>query len=129
MQGIIERLLEKKEVEGDMDTGGVKGKIERVKRFAERNYHKKVSLRDAAAAVSLSPKYLSRLFKQTTGMGFMAYKLEIKIKKAKQLLRKTDYNIDQISYKMGYENPESFIRIFKKLAGYTPTEYREKYRI
>jgi len=123
---IIERLLETKQGEADIENLGIEGKIERVKRFVERNYHKKVCLKHAAAAVYLSTKYLSRIFKQNTGIGFSDYKLKIKVEKAKELLRKTGYNIDQISDKMGYQNTESFIRIFKKFTGYTPTEYRNK---
>jgi two-component system response regulator YesN len=122
---IIERILEtKKEV--DIDTVNIEGKIERVKRFVQRNYHKKVCLKDAAQAVYLSPKYLSRVFKQSTGKSFSEYKSKIKMEKAKELLSETGYNVNQLAEKLGYENAESFIRIFKKLAGYTPTEYRKK---
>jgi len=124
---IIERLLESKKGEADIDTLGIKGKIEKVKRFAERNYHKKVSLKDAAQSVYLSPKYLSRIFKQSTGKSFSDYKLKIKIEKAKELLIKTGYNINQVAEKLGYENVESFIRLFQRFARYTPTEYRKKF--
>jgi len=125
---IIERLLESKKGEGDIDYRGIEGKIEKVKRFVEMNYHKKVRLKDAAQAVYLSPKYLSRIFKQSTGKGFSEYKLKIKIEKAKELLGKTGYNVNQVAEKLGYENVESFIRLFKRLAKYTPTEYRKKFR-
>lgn len=126
---IIEKILEAKKGVGDINTSDVKGKIERVKRFAERNYHKRVCLKDVAALVYLSPKYLSRIFKQNTGMEFSEYKLEIKIKRAKEFLKKTGCNINQISYKLGYQNTESFTRIFKRITGYTPREYRDKNRI
>jgi len=126
---IIERLLETKKREGDVNTMDIKGKIEKIKRFIERNYHKKVRLKDLTAVVYLSTKYLSRIFKQVTGMGFREYKLKIKVEKAKELLKKTGYNIDQISDKTGYQNTESFIRIFKKFTGYTPKEYRDKEKI
>ena len=126
---IIERLLETRRGEGDIDITDMKGKIERIKYFVQRNYHKRVTLEDAARLVYLSPKYLSRIFQQNTGMGFNKYKLEIKIKKAKELLKKTGYNIGQISDRLGYQNIESFVRIFKKFIGYTPTEYRDKVKI
>lgn len=122
----IEDLLEATEKKSSIDTSSIRGKIERVRHFAERNYHKKVCLKDAAQAVCLSPKYLSRIFKENTGIEFSQYKLEIKIAKSKELLEKSGYNIDQISDIMGYQNIESFTRIFKKLTGYTPTEYRKR---
>ena len=126
IKGSIEDLLEATEKKNMADTNSTKGKIERVKHFAERNYHKKVCLKDAAKVVYLSPKYLSRIFKQNTGVDFSQYKLEIKITKSKELLEKTGYNIEQISDMLGYQNIESFIRIFKKLTGCTPAAFRKK---
>lgn len=45
---------------------------------------------------------------------------------AKDLLAESNEPVEQIAYKTGYENPESFMRIFKKITGLTPTEYRKK---
>ena len=101
------------------------GKIERVKDFLDRNYHKRVSLRDVAELVCLSPKYLSRLFREKTGTGFNEYRLRIKIERAGKILRETGLTVNEISYRLGYSNMESFIRMFKKIKGMTPTEYRE----
>ena len=123
---IIERLLNSKEGTIDLDSGDVEGKIERVKRYLERNYNKKVSLKIASETVYLSPKYLSRIFKHRTGIKFNEYKLKIKTEKGKEFLDQGGYNINQIAYKLGYKNTESFMRLFKKNTGYTPTEYRKK---
>ncbi|HNX82312.1 MAG TPA: response regulator [Candidatus Omnitrophota bacterium] len=123
---IIDAVLEKKKGGVDGEPSNVKGKIEKVKRFIERNCFKKITLIDAAASVCLSPKYLSRLFKQSVKMGFSDYKLKIKIAKAKQLLVKANYNINQLSDKLGYQNAESFIRQFKRFTGLTPTAFRKK---
>lgn len=120
---IIVRMLGEKDSEGIPDTGNISAKIAKVKKFIERNYDKKVSLDDAAAHTGLSPKYLSRVFEDEAGMGFSDFKAGVKIKKAKEFL-KQGYNINQISDKLGYQNSESFIRTFKKLAGSTPAEYR-----
>jgi two-component system response regulator YesN len=123
---IIGRLLSETRAEGDLETGGMEGKIERVKHLLEVNYHKRVSLQDAAEIVCLSPKYLSRIFKERTGMGFSEYKLKVKIAEARKILDQTGKSIDQISYDMGYQNPESFIRMFKKMTRMTPTGYRRR---
>ena len=124
---IIEKFLAKPFV--TLGTGdGMKSKIEKVKRFAERNFHKKISLKHAAKSVYLCPKYLSRLFKQTTGMGFGQFRVSIAIKKSKELLENTDFTIEQIAFQVGYQNSESFIRIFKKITGLTPTEYRKQFQ-
>lgn len=119
---LIESLLEKKQKE-------VKGIIEKLKYFIEKNFHKNINLKEASDVVCLSPKYISRIFKDNTGMGFNVYKLKIKMSRAKELLCTTEYNINEISYKTGYLNVESFIRIFKKIEGITPTQYRHSARV
>lgn len=123
---VIEKVLETKRGESDVNATDTVGKIEKIKSFIERNCYKKINLKDAANAVFLSPKYLSRIFKEFTGVTFSEYKLKIKTEKAKELLTGSGLNVNQISDKLGYENVESFIRQFKKLAGATPTEYRKK---
>ena len=122
----IENFLGTKRGQPDTDAIDAKEKVERVKDFIRRNVFKKVTLNDAAGAVFLSPKYLSRIFKEHTGKGFSEYKLKLKIEEAKNFLAKTGYNVGQISDRLGYENPESFIRQFKKFIRSTPTEYRNK---
>lgn len=122
---IIEKLLGEKESAGIPDTGNIKAKIEKVKKFIERNFDKKVSLSDASEYAGLSPKYLSRAFEDIASVGFSEYKSGVKVKKAQELL-KQGFNINQISDKLAYANAESFIRTFKKFTGSTPALYREK---
>ncbi len=123
---IIEKNLENKRGLNDINSSDTKGKIEKVKDFIERNCFKKTRLTDAAGIIYLSPKYLSRIFKQNTGESFSRYRLKIKIEKAKEFLLKTGYNVNQIAEKLAYENTESLIREFKKITGFTPTKYRKK---
>ena len=108
---------------GDMT---VLNKIEHVKGFIEGNCFKKITLRDAAEIVYMSPKYLSRLFRENTGMGFNEYKLKVKMDQAKNMLKTTGLGIKQISAKLGYINTESFIRQFEKIVKNTPSGYRRK---
>lgn len=122
----IEGVLAKKRGEPEVSASSIEQKIEKVKRFIERNKFKKTTLKEAAACVYLSPKYLSRAFKELTGRSFGNYRLGIKMAAAKELLQKSGYNINQIAGRLGYENSESFIRQFKKRAALTPTEFRRK---
>ncbi len=125
---IIDRLLLKRKGAPEIDVSDTEGKIQKVRHFIERNWYKKTTLKEAAEGVCLSPKYLSRVFKEVTGAGFNEYRLKVKTNEAKKLLQESALNINQISDRLGYENTESFIRIFKKITHITPTEYRKKIR-
>jgi YesN/AraC family two-component response regulator len=122
----IEKLLESKGKAVDADSEDTEGKIDRIKHYVARNWHQKITLGDAAARVALSPKYLSRIFSERVGMTYSEFCIDVKISKAQEMLDNTGYNIDQVSDKIGYKNAESFVRIFKKRTGFTPTEYRSK---
>lgn len=124
---VMEKLLEKAERNGQT-AYDIASKINRVKSFVQRNCIKKLNLTDAAEVVCLSPKYLSRVFKEHTGEAFSSFRLGLKMERAKALLKDSEYNIDEIADRMGYENTESFIRMFEKMTDHTPTEYRKKVR-
>jgi two-component system response regulator YesN len=125
MKEVIERLLSAlgRPADGpDLKDAG--SRIRRIKEFVERNCFKKITLADAAKAVSLCPKYVSRIFKEEAGTGFARYRIGVQMEKAKELLAKNSCNINELSDRLGYQNPESFIRQFKKFTGLTPSEYR-----
>ncbi len=122
----IEKLLENKKYRAKPGSSEMQNKVERVKRLIERNWTKKLSLKSAAEIVSLTPKYLSRLFKEISGKGFKEFEIGAKIERAKKLLRNTPHTVSEISNTMGFANPESFIRIFKKYVKLTPKEFRKK---
>jgi YesN/AraC family two-component response regulator len=123
-EAAIEKILRRSRWPAGIEGEDIEGKMERVKVFLRRNVHKKVTLEAAAAVVALSPKYLSRIFQEVTGRKFNQYKLELKIEQAEEWLAATGHSVDMIAYSLGYLNAESFIRIFKKFTGLTPTTYR-----
>jgi two-component system, response regulator YesN len=125
----IENLLINKHLSKGSDDQGIKSKMEKITTFITRNSHKKIMLDDVAKFIFLSPKYLSRVFKEELGVGFKEYVLKVKMEDAKKILTNSEETINEISYKYGYKNTESFIKIFKKETGLTPTEYREKGKI
>lgn len=105
---------------------GIHAKIEQAKQFIERNFDKKISLKDVAGQIFLSPKYFSRIFKEITGRGFNDYRLSVKIQQACGLLKNSDYRVTEIASRLGYQNLESFIRMFEKIMKSSPTQYRRK---
>ncbi len=99
--------------------------VAEAKKYIEENYAKELSLDDTARQVNISPYYFSRLFKSTTGISFIEYLTEYRIKKAKEFMENPRYSIKEICSKCGYTDPNYFSRIFKKYEGVTPTEYRK----
>ena len=74
----------------------------------------------------MSTSWFIRNFKKYTGSTPMHYILSIRISNAESLLEATEYNVTEISNIVGYGNPLYFSRIFKKMKGISPTEYRKR---
>lgn len=72
-----------------------------------------------------SVPYMSLLFKKNFGINFSDYLWNMRLDKAKSLLRNSDLSIDEISVKVGYQTPSSFRRKFKAEMGVTPSQYRD----
>ncbi|NSW91104.1 MAG: response regulator [Firmicutes bacterium] len=96
-----------------------------VKEYVSENIQS-VTLEDASIAVNLSSGYLSRLFKEKTGMTFSEYVIKEKMKQAAILLKSTDYKTYEIADMVGYDSPRNFSRAFKQYYNMTPTEFRER---
>ncbi|MGO4371752.1 helix-turn-helix domain-containing protein, partial [Paenibacillus sp. MCAF20] len=73
----------------------------------------------------ISSKYLSQLFKESIGQNFSDFLIGLRIDYAKRLLRDSDVTVQDISDMLGYANPTSFIRVFKKVVGLSPGQYRD----
>lgn len=83
-----------------------------------------ISIQEYAASRHMSVCWFIRSFRNYMGMAPMQYITFLRITRAKELLRSTDYPIQEIGSIVGYENPLYFSRIFKKQTGYSPSEYR-----
>jgi two-component system response regulator YesN len=75
--------------------------------------------------VSLHPTYLSRLFKQTTGIKLSEYIMQQKLELARRLLADKSLRIGEISTRVGFYTPSYFTRFFKRMTGTSPQEYRD----
>lgn len=84
-----------------------------------------VTLSSVAAELKLSPSYLSHLFSKGLHVTFTEYIAKLRADEAKNLLRNTGLTVSEISDKVGYEDPNYFIRSFKKIVGMTPKSFRQ----
>lgn len=100
--------------------------IRNAKEFIANNLNRDISLYDVASHVYLNPIYFSKLFKQSTGITFTSYITQMRIEKAKELLRGTDLKIYEIGEQSGFRSTYYFNRVFKQMVGVTPNEFRRK---
>jgi two-component system response regulator YesN len=102
--------------------------IRSIKAFIEENYTEPITLNDVAAHLHLNYSYLSTYISQNSSMHFSEHLNEVRVRHAKELLSETDRSISAISEEIGYTDQSYFGKVFKKLAGITPLQYRSKAR-
>jgi two-component system response regulator YesN len=103
--------------------------ISRAKLYVAENYcDPNISLISTAKSVGMSPAHFSTIFAQTMGTSFINYLTAMRIGRAKELLAATDMKLSAIAMDIGYNEPNYFSHVFKKLEGITPKEYRSKYQ-
>lgn len=92
----------------------------------EEGYDTDLSLEICADKIDYHPHYVSKVFRQETGVSFGDYLLQYRLKVAKRLLAETDMKISEISDRLKYTTSTNFIRSFRKVEGETPGQYRER---
>ncbi|MDC3412085.1 response regulator [Aquibacillus sp. 3ASR75-11] len=96
--------------------------------YIHEHYGNGLTLEATATHVDLSPYYFSKYFKEQMGKTFIDYVTDIRMDKAKKLLRKTHLSQKEICFEVGYHDPNYFSRAFKKVVGSSPSKYREDVR-
>ncbi|PZD97060.1 AraC family transcriptional regulator [Paenibacillus sambharensis] len=98
--------------------------VDRIKRYVSDNLDGDLSLNAVADHVSLSPAYVSKIFKSATGDNFVEYVTQERLLHAKNLIQTTESTIEQIANRVGYYNPAYFTKKFKQAFGMTPSDFR-----
>ena len=93
--------------------------------IVNQEYAENLNLDELARRFGVNPSYLSRSFTEKTGAPLFDYINRIRIRKACILLKRSDLNILEIAYSVGYHNPSHFNRSFKKIMGIAPRDYRK----
>ncbi|MFM9278817.1 helix-turn-helix domain-containing protein [Paenibacillus jiagnxiensis] len=99
--------------------------IAEIKEYVTEHYSEPISLADLSARFFINPYYLSQLFKQKTGETYLNFLAQTRINKAKELLIRTDLKVYEICQRVGYSDAQHFARLFEKLTGCKPSEYRK----
>jgi two-component system response regulator YesN len=100
------------------------GVIADIERFVRRNYADDITLKCVAERFYVHPVYLGRQFKRKYCMYFNDYINNLRIEEAGRLLKKTDLKVMEIARKVGFSDPDYFIKKFKKIKGVSPTQFR-----
>lgn len=99
-----------------------------VEDYLERHYGEDITIQELSVHFYITPAYLCRLFKKETSKTINEALREIRIEKAKELLRQGDFRLYDIAPKVGYQDIKYFSRMFKAYTGLSPSEYRQMYR-
>lgn len=130
---LVQQNAENREQETDKGTDTAEEKqellknqmqIERVRQYIETHYMEDICLQDAAAALHYSEVYFCKFFKHNFDKNFIMFLSELRVEKAKVLLSDVTINIRDVSRKVGYRDSGYFTKVFKRITGYTPSEYR-----
>ena len=109
---------EKKEVSNLM--------VQKAMDYIALNYSEKISLKNIAEELYLSPNYLSELFKRHTDKNISEYITQFRLDKARRYLQQPEYKIADVSDLVGFGDPRYFSSMFKRQYGMTPNEYRNR---
>jgi two-component system response regulator YesN len=96
------------------------------KEYVNTHFGEKITLEEMANILFLHHAYFSSMFKKETGQNFVDYINEVRVQKASELLKKTDYKIKDISSMVGFHSHSYFNKVFKKLTGVKPLLYRKQ---
>jgi YesN/AraC family two-component response regulator len=96
----------------------------RISDYLESRYMDDISLSDIAGELKYSDAYFSKVFKKCFNKGFIVYLTELRIEKSKMLLEDIFVNIKDISAKVGFRDSNYYTKVFKRMEGLTPSEYR-----
>lgn len=129
LQGFLMDELRKAFLEKNPFINAEKSVLEKAQDYIGSHYQENISLKDVANHVNLNPTYFSELFKKETGQKFVDYLIETRINRAKRILvSETGIFVNEVARMVGYMEPVSFNRAFKKLVGCTPISYRIRNR-
>jgi AraC-like DNA-binding protein len=103
--------------------------ITRAKAYIQEHQGEDLSLGQVAKAVNTSTFYFCKMFKKVTGINFTVYLSRVRVERAKSLLLNPNLRVSEIAFEVGFQSLTHFNRVFKKLLGQSPTEYRAQLQV
>ncbi|MFH5184509.1 response regulator [Paenibacillus sp. TAB 01] len=119
----LKRMLEELELNR---SGNYKDPMTEAKAYIDSHLSREVTLEEVAEMVGLTPTYFSSLFKRMTNETFVQYRIKKRIEKAQSLLALPHVKMSDVASEVGYEDYPHFTKMFKKMTGLSPSEYRSQ---
>lgn len=120
---LFERRIAATEAPGKQEERVITG----ITRYLQEHLSQEVSLSVLAERFHLNPQYISQLFKNEIGVGFLVYLTNIRMERAKHLLLSTSLSVAEVAEQSGYGDYRVFTKVFKKSEGITPSQYRRDF--
>lgn len=99
-------------------------KISAALRYIHENYQRDLNMAVVSNMISMNYSMFSYAFKQHVGVNFVQYLKELRVSKAKELLRTTELRVSEVGRRVGFDNEKHFMKTFRAVCGVSPTEYR-----
>jgi len=99
-----------------------------IKEYINENFHANLSLEIIGEIVHLHPSYLSKVFKEVTGINLSSYITDVRMEKAAELMTQTNLKVYDVMGRIGYQKSQHFSKLFKEKYGVTPNEFRRRIR-
>ena len=100
----------------------------KIEQYINNHFREDIQVDELARLVSLTPNYVSTIFKEVTGLTIVQYIHQLRMETARDLLQHSDMSIAQISNYLGFCDPSYFNRVFKKITGQPPSRLRASLR-
>lgn len=134
LESLLEGRYEEKEAgriseseEDDSNKSRLNVMVSMVEEYIRTNYMNVISMQDAAHAICYSEPYFCKMFKQQYGRNFTSYLTEYRVEEAKKLLRQPNVNVKEVGIRVGYPDSTYFARVFRRMTGESPSEYRTRF--
>lgn len=124
VKGFMEQLLER--LHKRFSDQNSRSYTEAIKKHVAAHYAEPLSFTELAKGMHLTRNYLSYVFKRDTGMNFLQYVTNYRIRKAEELLLNGEYKVYEVGEKVGYSDPAYFSRVFKSITGLSPADFGAK---
>jgi len=100
-------------------------RLKRLREYVEQSYSEPIPLEKAASIAALEKSYFSSYFRAKVGITFTDWLRQVRVKKAMELMKASDFSITEVAYEAGFEDLRTFGRAFKKHTLMTPTEFKK----